>query len=127
MNDNELSSYAEKIIKENEIKGRKALYKADGSLYNILRKRNLLGAVIPKCRRDWSSMSDKELISHAKTCIEKNAIKNRSSLEKADHGLYQVLWKRNLLSAVFSDIKEAKKTEAVRQVVEAMKEFGGSE
>jgi len=129
MTDDELVSYAKTYIKENAIKSRRGLEKADRGLYEILRKRNLLASVIPKKRklRGWSSMSGEELISHAKTFIEENAIKNRSGLEKADHGLYQVLWRRKLLSAVFSDIEHAKKTEAVKQVFDAMKEFGGSE
>ncbi len=125
MSDEELVSYTKEIIEENGIKNRSSLQKGDNSLYEILRKRNLLDAVIPEKRehRKWFSMNNNELVQFAKKFIEENKIKNRKGLTKADPGLHDVLKRRNLLSAVFSPIEEAKKTAAVKQVVDAMKEF----
>ena len=126
MTDTELLDYAKKIAEEKGIKNRGGLQKADRGLYKVLRKRNLLDEVIPEKReeRDWSSMSNEDLISHARKFIEENEIKNRVGLKKADNGLYQVLKKRNLLDVVFADIERARKIEAIRQIIEATKEFG---
>jgi len=125
MSNEDLISHARKFIEENEIKNRGGLYKADGGLYYVLIKRNLLDEVISEKReeRDWSSMSNEDLISHARKFIEENEIKNRWGLQKADVGLYQVLRKRNLLNVVFADIERARKIEAIRQIIEGVKEF----
>jgi hypothetical protein len=125
MSDEDLISHARKFIKENEIKNRTSLNEADGGLYYVLRKRNLLDEVISEKReeRDWSSMSNEDLISHARKFIEENEIKNRNGLHKADSGLYHVLRRRNLLDVVFADIERARKIEAIRQIIEGVKEF----
>jgi len=130
MTDEELISFAKKFITENEIKDRSSLRKVGGGLCTILRIRNLTDTLIPgreqrkrRKQRDWVSISDDNLTLLAKKFVEENGIKNKSSLDKADRGLYEILRKRKLLDAVFSDIEQAKKTEAVKQVVDAMKEF----
>jgi len=126
ISEEELIQFSKNFIEEKGIKNRKGLQKADYSLYEVLKERDCLNTLIPEKRRqrDWSSMTDKEIIKYAKTYVEKNAIKNRRGLAKADMGLYTILWRRNLLSAVFSDIEKSRKIEGIKQVVDAMKEFG---
>lgn len=128
MTDEELISNAKKFIEENSIKNRKGLAKADASLYQVLRKRNLLDALIPMKQkyRSWSSMTDEEIIAYAKTFIKENQIKNRKSLIKANISLYQISRRRKLLDIIFADIEETNKVEAIKQVVKAMEDFGGS-
>jgi len=65
-----------------------------------------------------SSMDNDELISYAKKLIRKNAIKNRSSLAKADDNLYGILRKRNLLDTVFphpEGVKKIKRNKMIEQ------------
>lgn len=129
MSDEELISYVKNYLKENKIKNRRALQKADASLDNVLRKRNLLDLIIPdKMYRDWFSMTDEELASYAKKYIEEKGIKSRRGLVKADGSVYEVLRKRNLLDTVFAGIEQTNRVTQVKAVVDAMKDFdGGSE
>ena len=128
MRDDALVGLAKSFAKGKGIKNRLSLRKVDDGLYNVLLRRKLLDTVFHEKRktRSWSSMSDSELIRFAKKFIKENKIKNRKNLEREDKGLYSVLWERNLLNAVFSPIEKSRKTEAVQQVVDAMREYGGS-
>jgi len=123
MSDEKIISYTENLMEKKGITTRPELKEEDTGLYRVLYVRGLMDAVLPSSKRDWLSISDKGVIQYTKDLMRENGIKNISRLQKADGGLYQVLRARNLLDAVFADIEHAKKTEAVKQVVDAMKEF----
>jgi hypothetical protein len=124
LDDGQLVSHAQKFIEENEIKKRKELAKADSGLYDALRKRGLIGELIPgnanEKNRDWTSFSDEQLVSHAQKFIEEKGIKNRSGLVKADGGLYRALRNRGLLDPVFAPIEQKNKDELLGQLAEAV-------
>lgn len=93
-----LVALARGFIRENGITGKSELYRADKGLYDALRRRKLLERVDFEERyRDWTSMSDGELVSHAKMFMKKKGISGRSELQETDLGLYKALHKRKLL------------------------------
>jgi hypothetical protein len=51
-------------------------------------------------QRDWASLTDDELVSHAQSFVEQNGIRSRSGLDKADQGLYRALLKRKLIERI---------------------------
>ncbi|MBU0533062.1 hypothetical protein KKB44_06235 [Candidatus Micrarchaeota archaeon] len=51
-------------------------------------------------RRSWSVMRDHELVKFARKFMEEEGINGRHELEKADKGVYGILWKRKLLGEI---------------------------
>jgi hypothetical protein len=51
-------------------------------------------------RRDWHSMSDSQLIQHARGFMKKNKITRRRQFQNADQGLFGTLRKRKLIAKV---------------------------
>ncbi|MCI0563091.1 MAG: hypothetical protein MN733_31825 [Nitrososphaera sp.] len=106
--DKELVTYAQKFVEKNGIETRTGLCEADAGLYLILKERSLLGKLKLKLlRRNWASMTDEQLVSHAQRFIQENIITRRGKLEKADSGLYDVLLERELIEKA---IPEKRKT-----------------
>ena len=123
----ELVSFAKNFIKQKQITNRTGLAEADRGLYSALRDRKLLDMVglenRNKAHRDWAAMNDKELTDYAMDVVAKRGIGNRGALVKEDGKLYSILWKRQLLDAVFASIELSNEKQAVRDVVEALGEF----
>jgi len=130
MSDENLVEYAEKVMKEEGISGRKELQKADYGLYQALRRRKLLDKVgFDEKRRPsgfFSNKSNEELADYAKEFMKKKRISGRGELKKADYGLYETLRKRNLLDRVFEDIEQARQRQADDEVIRMLEEFGSS-
>jgi hypothetical protein len=51
-------------------------------------------------KRDWSSISDDDLVKYAQQFASDHGIKTRQDLAKDDPGLYTALRKRNLVKTV---------------------------
>jgi len=101
MSADELVDYAEKFIGNKGISGRGELSKVDSGLYQALLRRKLLSRVgFEKKKRDWASMSNDEIVSHAKRVMKEKGISGRTELVRAYSGLYTVLRKRKLLDKV---------------------------
>ncbi len=130
MGKEELVDYSKTFIAERGISGRKGLKKAGSGLYQALRKRKLLDEVgledLRGERRDWTGLGKKELVGYSKKFIAERGINRRKELKKADAGLYQALWKRKLLDAVFRHAEAAKHLGAVEGVLDALESFGDS-
>jgi hypothetical protein len=136
MPNSQLIQRVRSFMKETGITGRTQLQKADSGFYSILRQRKLLDKVGFEQKRreprDWSSMRDGEFIQHALDFMKEKGIAGRTQLSKADPGLYQALYHRDLLSIVFFGIEQAKKqsleselVSELRKAADAMAEFGG--
>jgi hypothetical protein len=127
MSGKELVALGKKLVAKEGITSRNGLKREDAGLYKVLQKRNFLDKIEfeskRKKKRNWTPLSDKELVLVAKEFVAKKGIKNRSGLENDDSGLYQALLKRKLLDAVFSDLEKFKEREAVREVCNALSEF----
>lgn len=104
VDNSEIIEIAKELIEERGIEGRKELGEADMGLYLILLKRGLIDEVGLKVktreRRNWTEMSDGEIIGVAKRFVECEGILGRTALKKADSGLYGVLRSRGLLESV---------------------------
>jgi len=99
--DDEIVAYAKKFMKERGITGRTELWKADGGLYNTLKKRKLHDRIgFERRLRNWNGMSDNQLIEHTKRFVKRKKITRKVDLEKEDVGLYETLRKRNLLDRI---------------------------
>lgn len=118
-----LIKFANEFIEKNKIRKKSELEKLDPALCTVLRKRHLLSNILPSVIRNWSSMSDEELISYAKTYIEQNEIKTRKNLKEADGGLYAVLYKRKLLDVTFADVDQIKRVTQIKSIVDTMEDF----
>ena len=101
MSDEEIVEHAKRFMKEKEITYRKELEKANLGLLLTLQRRKLLHKIglkrKRKERRDWSSISDDELVLYAKSIIKEKGIIGLTELYNADHALYEALRKRALL------------------------------
>ena len=132
LTNDKLIQHAQAFIKEKGIIGRHELEKADRGLYNVLRQRKLIEKVgFEEKQRDWSSMSNNQIVQYSQEFMKEKGITGKAQLHKADLGLYQVLWKRDLLSLVFADIDQAKNktleaelVSGLRQAADAMERFG---
>jgi hypothetical protein len=124
VSDEKLVEVAKKFIAENNIKGRRRLEKADSGLYTTLKKKGLLDAVGLKVkRRNWSAMSDEELVEYAMRFIEKHRTVGRKELRGEDNGLYCVLQQRKLLDQAFFQAGVQNENDALQQISDAMSEF----
>jgi len=128
MSDEELVKFAKRFVEEKGITGKKELQMADNGLHLALRRRKLLDRVgfeeKKRKKRDWTSMSDEEIVAFAKKLMDEKGINGRYELQREDRGLYKVLHRRNIISRVFAPIENERKQQAVQQVFDAMKEFG---
>lgn len=96
-----LVEHTRDFMKEKKITGKTELRKANHSLYRVLGGRKLLDKVGFKRKHGHlASMSDDELVSHAKRFVKENGIRGKSELRKASNGLYEALRKRKLLDKV---------------------------
>jgi hypothetical protein len=123
ISDEELITLAQKFVEENGIRNRYGLEKADSGLNWVLRKRGLIGKIgFELEKRDWTSLSDDQLVSHAQKFVEEKEIGKRSGLEKADLGLYIALLRRKppLIDAVFAPLEQKKEDELFGQLTEAV-------
>jgi hypothetical protein len=101
MSDEELLSYAQKLVDKCRIMNKSALANSDGGLYVVLCKRKddkgkrLIGYITFKKRyREWSSICNEELIARAQFFIDERKIINPSTLQIVDSGLHRILLKR---------------------------------
>jgi hypothetical protein len=121
----ELVGYAKEFIAERGISGRGELEKAGAGLYKAMWKRRLLDKLgLGHKLRDWTGMGKEELVGYTKKFIAERRISGREELKKADKGIYQALWKRKLLDAVFSDAESSRHADAVDGVIGALESFG---
>ncbi|MFH1684881.1 MAG: hypothetical protein ABH983_01105, partial [Candidatus Micrarchaeota archaeon] len=101
VDDKKIVEFAKRVMKEKAIIGRRELEKADCGLYHILLRRGLIDEVgFEQKQRSWKDMSDGEVVEFAKIVVKGKEITERNELQKADSGLYRVLWKRGLLDEV---------------------------
>lgn len=127
MDDDKLVAYALGIMEKEGITTRKELQKADGGVYTVLGQRGLLDRIGFKRVRAramrWKDMANPELIAYGERVIRENSISTRKELKIFDNRLYEILRKRGLLGMVFSGKDEAGGIQALKQVVNALKEF----
>jgi hypothetical protein len=135
MSNDQLIQHAQEFMKGNGITGKHELEETDKGLYLVLKKRKLLAKVgfkqkFRECRH-WSSMSHDLLIQHAQTFMREYGITRKIQLKKADHGLYEVLRRRNLICEAFANIDlakyktlQSKLVSGLNEAADAMKEFG---
>ena len=101
MSDEELVEYAKNVIEEKAFRSKRDLAKKDSGLYKALWRRGLLDRLEfeegRKKMRSWASMTDDEIVEHAKGVIKAKGIKSGGGLCREDSGLWQALRKRNLL------------------------------
>ncbi len=136
MSDAQIVTLARKVMKENEVSGRKELSKVDYSLYQVLVKRGLLDelGLEMKCR-SWSKMSNEEIVEIARKVMKEKGITKRSELQKVDPGIYITLAKRDILDRIgfeerkrsWNDISDDKVVELARKVMNEEKIRSGSE
>jgi hypothetical protein len=106
LNDDELVAFAQKSIEKKGISGRKEMYRKDGRLYDVLRRRGLLEQVRFKIRRmSWKSMNDGEIIAYSKEYLDANPGTGRGDLFRSNPSHYEALRRRNLLGEVGFDEK----------------------
>jgi len=105
--DAEVLKIARDRIEGDGIRNRSGLEKADGALYAVLKRRDLLDSIRFEKRprqRNWGT--DGEVLEFAASFIAENGIDNRSQLGGAYPGLYAVLNKRKLLDSVIFKERE---------------------
>ncbi len=139
ISDEDILELAEKLIRENDITGRTDLKMVDSGLYYILERRELLERLgfekKHKKYRSWAKMTDEEIVELARKVMEEMEISGRGELYKTDPGLYQVLWKRELLSRMdfeerkgqWKDMRDEEIVELARKVMEEMEISGRGE
>ena len=109
MSDDEVVAFAKKVMKEKGMRRRGGLQKVDGRLYTALRLRKLMDRVgFEDKLRDWVSMSNDEIVSHAKRVMKEKGISGRTELARAYSGLYKALGRKKLLDRVGFEKKKRK-------------------
>lgn len=131
MNDQGMIGFARGVIVESGIKSKQELRNADNRLFQALKGRKLLEKIgFPKPSkhlRDWESMMVEEIAFYAQEYIKENDVHRKTDLYKADSGLYSALRTRKLLDSVFSSIESDKQSNALTDIIDSVREFGGSE
>jgi len=108
MNDDELVSYAQKVIDEKRVKSRSCLRREDGGLYYTLEKRKILyKPVFEEGNRTWKHIGDEKVLELARKIIDEKGVKTRTALQNEDSGLYTILTERKLLDRL--DIEKIKR------------------
>jgi len=124
ISDKDIIEFAQKFMEEKGISRRRELRRADSGLYDVLRKRGLLGKVrFDDKLRPWKGMGDEEVIEFAQEVIVEKEISKRVDLSKADSGLYKILRERGLLDRVFSNIEKQRTDHARDAVIDALTKF----
>jgi len=102
MSDDELVHYVKSVLQEKGITRMQELESFDRTLCRALQRKGLMDGFGIKKRklRKWSSMTDDQLVEHAKSFIMENRITRMADLEKADNGLHAVLTRRALLGKI---------------------------
>jgi len=111
LSDEEIVKLARELMRENGIRLKGELIKADRKLYRVLRKRGLLDEInFVGRRRYWKNMTDEQIVEYARKVVEKNNIGGRKELSVFDRGLYSVLRTRKLLDQIeFPQIRKKSK------------------
>ena len=129
MSDRQIIEFAEKVMKEEGITGRKELRNIDSGLYTILSKRNLLDKIgfekKQEKRSPWNDMSDTEIIEFAMRIMEEKGITRKQELKNENSILHGILYKRGLLDEVgfednvrsWKDVGDGEIIEHVRKVM----------
>jgi len=126
----EFVSIAKGFISERRIGSRVELEKADGGLYQALRRRKLLDEVgLAEKYRDWAGMGRDELVAFSKGYISENGITTKSELFRADACQYNVLRIMKLLDEVGLEEKRRDwtgmgKTELIAHARDFIRELG---
>jgi len=135
MSDEELISYAKKLIKEKKVKIRSELENVDGGLYSVLCKRRLMGRIDLALKTRYGlfrNMNDADLMTYVKDVIQNNGIKTRKELEKLDGSIYRIVRERGLLDRIglemcvrgngfFGEMSDEQLVEYARGVIRANK------
>jgi hypothetical protein len=101
MSDEELIAFAVKFVGEKKIRSRKGLEKGNLILYAALVRRKLVNEIrFEEEVRDWTALSDSDIVAYARSVIALKGIKSRSRLQAEDSGLMKVLRIRKLLDEV---------------------------
>jgi len=109
MSIDEIVAYAQRVVDEKGIKGRKHLCDEDPSMGAVLRKRRLMGRIkFEISLMDWNSMSNDEIVEFARQWVAENGITRRVELERRNGPLNHALRKRKLMDLV---IKNKRQTE----------------
>ena len=132
MTDEKIIKLAQSFIEEKGVNSKSELSLSFYCLYDNLRKRKLLKNVcFRKKDRNWSSLTNDELLHFAQSFMNENKITGRSALKETDSGLYEILRLRKLLSLLFDDIEKSKRHSLERDLLsgllrapEAMEKFG---
>ncbi len=136
MSDEQVVLLAKRIMKENGTSRKSELEAFDSGLYQTLKKRDLIDEIgFEEKRRSWKSMSDEEVLDHAKKLMREMNINGRTELKNADPGLYEILGERELLSRCgfdekrksWLDMSDGEIVEFARKVMEKNKINGRKE
>jgi len=96
-----LVAYGRHMMKKTGLTYVGGLLNIDAGAYHALRNRGLLKHFRQKPKaRVWRNMSAPDLIDYAQGFVNRRKIKNKSQLQKADYGLYKILYKRGLLDKI---------------------------
>jgi len=95
LSDDQLVQYVQTLMRERGITGRTVLKKTDPGLYSVLSARRLLGKIgFDQKRRDWSFMSDNELVLYTKSFMKERGKSERKELQIIDESLYVTICRR---------------------------------
>jgi len=121
--DEELVSYTTQFMQKNRIDSKVGLQKKRSGLYHALSNRGVLVSInFGKKRRDWTWMSDSEMISHTKALMAEKGLSSKSDLIEADSGLFQTIKHRGLLDRIgFEERQRNWKAMSDEELVETAK------
>lgn len=126
--DDDIVSHVGAFMKERGIRSRKEIVSADQGLYHIILKRKLMGRLdfetVRTEARDWDGMGREGLMLHARGFLMSEGITARNNLRDADQPLYEALRRRGMLDELFLEIESRRDKDGVREVVDALEEFG---
>ncbi len=120
MSDAEIVGFAQKFMEEEGLNGRRELQNADCGLYNVLRKRKLLGEVgLEKKVESWRDMSNEEIVEFAQKLVEEREIANIADLSKIHPRVHSALRRRGLIRRIkFEEKRRSWKEMSDEEIVE---------
>lgn len=86
--------------------------------------KDVIGRKGIKKKRDWGSMSDDDLVDHAKDVIGRNGIRNRRDLAKGDAGMYEILKRRQLLDQALPKVAPDKADDLLKLGMQVVDKLG---